>query len=215
MRSRTSSGRLIVPLAQHRITGTEDTRASWDPRPWTMWYLSDDEGAHWREAKTWWSMPVVSKSGLQEPGVVQLADGLLFSGRADRPGGAIRLPLLGQRRNLSSAGRPNSNPRFAGQHPAPAAFERPPGHLQRSFRALSVSAQASDAADCRHFARWRPHLKPQRRVLEDDPNGWYCYTAIHFVGDQVLLAYCAGDYPNGLDRLRIRRVPLGWFTTAP
>jgi len=50
---------------------------------------------------------------------------------------------------------------------------------------------------------------PFRTRLEDDPNGWYCYTAIHFVGDAVLLAYCAGDNKiGGLNRLRIRRIAL-------
>ncbi len=30
--------------------------------------------------------------------------------------------------------------------------------------------------------------------IQDDPDGWYCYTAIHFVDDNnVLLGYCAGS----------------------
>src|SRR5690554_6139630 len=30
--------------------------------------------------------------------------------------------------------------------------------------------------------------------IQDDPDGWYCYTAIHFVdNNKVLLAYCAGS----------------------
>lgn len=27
--------------------------------------------------------------------------------------------------------------------------------------------------------------------IEDDPDGWYCYTAIHFTGKHVLLGHCA------------------------
>lgn len=43
-------------------------------------------------------------------------------------------------------------------------------------------------------------------------DGWYCYTAIHYAGDAVLLGYCAGDYKvGGLNRLRIRRIDLGWL----
>ena len=30
------------------------------------------------------------------------------------------------------------------------------------------------------------------KTLEDDPNGWYCYTAMEFVDDHVLLGHCAG-----------------------
>ena len=33
--------------------------------------------------------------------------------------------------------------------------------------------------------------------LEDDQNGWYCYTAIEFVGNNVLLGYCAGNKSIG------------------
>ena len=50
---------------------------------------------------------------------------------------------------------------------------------------------------------------PHRRLIESDPDGLYHYTAIHFVGDAVLLGYCAGDSKIGaLNRLRIRRVTL-------
>jgi hypothetical protein len=34
-------------------------------------------------------------------------------------------------------------------------------------------------------------------VLEDDLNGWYCYTAITFVEDRVLRGHVAGDLLAG------------------
>ena len=47
------------------------------------------------------------------------------------------------------------------------------------------------------------------QLIEDDLSGWYCYTAIHFTDDAVLLAYVAGNDEIGhLSRLRIRRLPL-------
>ena len=50
------------------------------------------------------------------------------------------------------------------------------------------------------------------KVLEGDPDGWYCYTAIDFLGEDVLLAYCAGDRHVGhLNRLRITAVPVEWL----
>jgi sialidase-1 len=53
---------------------------------------------------------------------------------------------------------------------------------------------------------------PRRKLIEDDSNGWYCYTATHFTEDAVLLAYCAGDPKVGhLNRLRLRRVGHDWF----
>ena len=46
--------------------------------------------------------------------------------------------------------------------------------------------------------------------LETDPKSGYCYTAIHFHGDAVLLAYCA----EGLVELRCRRYSFAELTAA-
>ena len=57
-----------------------------------MWFYSDDEGQTWQEAATWWGPPVRSGSGLQEPGLVELADGKLFGWARtdwDRLAGAV------------------------------------------------------------------------------------------------------------------------------
>ena len=49
-----------------------------------------------------------------------------------------------------------------------------------------------------------------RRVIEDNPAGWYCYTAIRFTDSHVLLGYCAGDTRNspGLATTQISRIAL-------
>jgi len=50
------------------------------------------------------------------------------------------------------------------------------------------------------------------RVIEDNPDGWYCYTAIAFVKDCMLLAYCAGDKEvGGLNRLKILAITKDWL----
>ena len=50
------------------------------------------------------------------------------------------------------------------------------------------------------------------RTLEDDPEGWYCYTAIEFVGDHVLLGHSAGNRKknNGLAVAHITKIHLDW-----
>jgi hypothetical protein len=57
-------------------------------------------------------------------------------------------------------------------------------------------------------ASWQHHY-----LLEDAPDHGFAYTAIHFVGDAVLLAHCAGGITTKtmLDRLRVRRIPLAKF----
>ena len=45
--------------------------------------------------------------------------------------------------------------------------------------------------------------------FEEDEDHGYCYCAIHFTKDAMLLAYCAGGPEDGscLAKTRIRRIP--------
>jgi hypothetical protein len=51
------------------------------------------------------------------------------------------------------------------------------------------------------------------KTIEANPDGWYCYTAIEFVDDQVLLAHSADNLKtgNGLETLQITRFPVSWL----
>ncbi len=52
----------------------------------------------------------------------------------------------------------------------------------------------------------------QSRVIEDSPDGWYCYAAITFINDRLLLAYCVGDKEvGGLNRLKVLAVSRNEF----
>lgn len=54
---------------------------------------------------------------------------------------------------------------------------------------------------------WERH-----KLVEDDHRRGFCYTAIHFHEDAVLLAYCCGGVDGGvLQDTRIRRVTLDWL----
>lgn len=207
----TSSGRIIVPLAFHRTKGSADERSSWDSRAIAMWIYSDDEGATWTESKTWWGLPVASKSGLQEPGVVELADGSLYAWcRTDQryqydflsrdDGLTWSAPLPSP---LASPNSPASIKRVPNTNTLMVVYNdhsgRVPLPMKMNQRAPLVVAFSTDEA--------KSWVAPQ--VIEDDLTGWFCYTAIHFTDDAILLAYVAGNDEIGrLSRLRIRRVPL-------
>jgi hypothetical protein len=48
-----------------------------------------------------------------------------------------------------------------------------------------------------------------RKRLEESPEGFYCYTAIEFVDDHVLLAYMAADQvPARQIRITMLRLPI-------
>lgn len=209
----TSKGRIVIPLAFHRSRGTDpDSSKSWDARAITMWIFSDDEGATWKEASSWWAMPVRSGSGLQEPGVVELADGSLFSwSRTDQGvqygftsadgGNTWTAPVATE---MQSPNGPASIKRLPGSNDLLALFNDHSGRFPfpPKKRNPYVAAMSSDGGKT-----W-----PVRKLVESDPDGLYHYTAIHFTKDALLLGYCAGDSKVGaLNRLRIRRIPLEWL----
>ncbi len=48
--------------------------------------------------------------------------------------------------------------------------------------------------------------------IQTDPEGWYCYTAVEFVKDRVLLGYNAGGPGIGhLSRSVITYINIGWL----
>lgn len=209
----TSKGRLVIPLAFHRSRGTDPTTSkSWDARAITMWIYSDDEGATWQESASWWAMPVRSGSGLQEPGVVELADGSLFSWcrtdqgaqygfRSTDAGKTFSPP---EPTEMKSPNGPASIKRLPGSSDLLAVYNDHSGLFPFDKKKRNPFAAAVSSDGGKTF--------PLRKLIESDPNGIYHYTAIHFVGDAVLLAYCAGDSKVGaLNRLRIRRIGLDWL----
>ena len=62
------------------------------------------------------------------------------------------------------------------------------------------------------FVNTLKSLREKIKTLEDDPGGWYCYTAVMFVGDGVLLGHCAGQRKTGgLALTQITRFSLDWL----
>ncbi len=210
----TRSGRILVPVAFHRLKGSGDNWESWDSRGLTLWYYSDDEGTTWRESDNWWALPVASRSGLQEPGVIELKEGKIYSwSRTDRgaqfqywstdDGKSFGPP---ERSAFVTPNSPLSIKRVPGTNLLMAVFNDHSGVVpvptNANQRAPLVIAFSRDEA-----RSWGTPL-----VVEADLTGWYCYTAIHFTDDAVLLAYVAGNQQLGrLSRLRIRRIPFEWL----
>ncbi len=206
-------GRLVAPVGFHRSRGSDPQNyRSLDMRAIALWYLSEDEGQTWREADDWWALPARTSTGLQEPGVVELADGRLFSWmRTDQGVQFASYSTDSGKRwsppdktELQSPASPASIKRLPGSSDLLALYNDHSGRFPfpKGKRSPLVAAISSDGG-----RTW-----PRRRLVEDDQAGWYCYTAIHFTEEAVLLAYCAGDPKVGhLNRLRLRRVSLDWL----
>ena len=213
----TRAGRIIMPVPVNRLIGTANAYSSVDWRTITCWYLSDDDGASWREAPTWWTLPVPSVDGMDEPGVVELADGTLFSwARTDHgeqwacrseDGGEHWSPPVPTELKTPTAPAsikrvPNSSALLAIYNDHSGRFSFPFGKKQSEGRTPLVAAVSFDGG-------W---TWPARKLLEEDPEFNYHYIAIHFVDDAALLGYSfnrRGTAHQG--NLRIRRIALSWF----
>ena len=206
-----SSGRLILPLALHN-------RPGWAKPEWVgriLCYLSDDLGKSWRQSKD--VLTGKSESGgrvlVQEPGVVELKDGRLLM--------FCRSGAGSQWTSHSSDGGDTWTPLQPSKiisPVSPATIERIPktGDLilvwnnhqdiddaRRGKRTPLTVAVSSDEGQS-----WR-----NIKNLEDNPFGWYCYTAVEFLDGHVLLGHCAGDRRknNGLAETQITRFSLDWL----
>jgi Neuraminidase (sialidase) len=211
---RTSSGRIILPVADHENKRTSDGGVRFAPAK-AVFFYSDDDGNTWNEAPAKLSLHYPAcRSGLQEPGVIETAPGRLYGwARTD----------LGRQYEFCS----DDN----GLHWSQAQ----PSWFTSPLSPLSMKK----LADGRFIAIWNPvpanNIKIVNRAtgdrtplvyafsedqgktwnapvtIEDETDRGYCYTAIHQIGNHLLLAYCAGseqDMGGCLNRLRIRLLPL-------
>ena len=211
------SGRLVLPVAFHRNCGAAPGAERHDTRGILMWYLSDDDGATWREAETWWASSRHNRAGLQEPGVIQLMDGTLFSWArthlgyqyACRSGDDGVTWSAPERTRFRSPCSPLSMKRISATGQLLAVWNDHSGALLPAPASIDVQARTPlvAAVSPDEGVTWF-----DGKLLEDSPDHGFCYTAIHFVEDAVLLAYCAGRSDTGiLNSLRLKRVPLDWL----
>ena len=206
-----ANGRLVAPLALHN-------RPDWEKPDWQgeiLCYLSDDGGRTWRGSKTMQQAhgPDGNRITAQEPGVIELKDGRLLLW--------IRTNAGQQYQCFSSDGGDTWSalePMGLASPVSPASIERIPAtgdllvvwnnHAQLPVRARKVRTPYTVAISRDEAKTWE-----NIRNIEDDPKGWFCYTAIDFTADHVLLAHVAGKQAAGqrLATTRITRFPVSWL----
>lgn len=207
------SGRLLLPSARH----TDPARPKFHGDATILCWISDDSGKTWRSSRSERPSPQIDGKvvSLQEPGAVELSDGavLLYCRTTGGSQFVTRSTDGGD-----TFGDFQPAPRLSSPT-SPATIKRLPGkggllavwndhsQIDPSLRGRRTPLSAAVSLD--DGATWS-----ESRTLYNDPNGWYCYTALEVVGDAVLLGHCAGDRTtgNGLTHGRITRIPLTWFT---
>ena len=197
-------GRLIFPTALH---GQIDSRM--DRNGQIMCYYSDDNGKIWSR-----SMQLANPDDvvLQEPGIVALKDGSLMLFCRTDAGVQYVSHSKDQGETWSPAKAGNIKSPLS-----PASIERIPktGDLllvwnnnDKVGRDGGKRTPFNMALSQDDGLSWE-----KMKTIESDPAGWYCYTAIDFVNDHVLLGHCAGDTRtgSGLAITNVTRLDLDWI----
>lgn len=202
------SGRIVLPVAYHRAVD-----GKFGSRGIAMAYLSDDGGKTWRSSRGRLEPASPDRAGFQEPGVVELNNGRLMM--------FIRTQLGSQYLSYSEDGGETwSTPQASGivSPLSPASIKRHPstGNLLMVWNDHS-SVEASFKSSPQTgglrtpltvaLSRDEGRTWIAKHNLLDDPQGWYCYTAIHFAGSRVLLAFASG----GSGWAKLSRTSMAWF----
>lgn len=208
------SGRLLMPLARHLRSGGD-----YDPRGTAHVFYSDDAGSTWRHSPTVLECPTPSRTGFQEPGVVALKDGRVMMFIRTRLGSQY-VSYSKDRGETWSPAKPSPL-----RSPlSPASIKRIPstGDLLAVWNDHASVPEEFRAKDADSGARGGKRTPLTLAISRDEgetwtnkqnllahPDGWYCYTAIHFVKDSVLLGFVSGGVGlPGLSKTDIARVPV-------
>lgn len=198
------SGRIIIPVALHGSTQTSITSYAT-----IMCYYSDDLG------KTWAKSTAIQNEKnimLQEPGVIELQNEkvLLFC----RTESGVQ--YFSNSDNECESWTP-IEPGNIKSPLSPASIKRIPktGDLMLVWNNNFKDGKDGGKRTPFNLALSKDEGKTwlKTKTIESDPNGWYCYTAIEFIDDYVLLGHCAGNRKlyNGLETTQITRLSLDWI----
>jgi sialidase-1 len=205
-----NDGRLVCPVALHNLPEYEEP----DWAGLLMCYLSDDQGKTWRRSRSVLkgARPNGTRVMLQEPGVIELKESrLMMWARTDD--GSQYLSWSHDQGDSWSQPTPSGikSPR------SPASIERIPGRLDllmvwNDHDEIPENLKGQRTPFNLALSHDEGKTWTKSRVLEDDPNGWYCYTAIDFIGDRVLLGHSAGDRrTGGLNSLQVTSFDTLWL----
>ncbi|MGV3556503.1 sialidase family protein [Larkinella arboricola] len=196
------NGRLLMAVAQHQSLG-----GKWQNQGTLFSYYSDDNGATWKSSP---AVPNAQNVLTQEPGVVELKDGRVMM--IIRAGGGFQQVSYStdkgqtwsqiEASNLHSPVSPATIARIPSTKDLLVVWNNNDGSnpaIKGKRTPLTVAISKDEGKTWQHV-----------RNIETDPDGWYCYIAIHFTKKDVLLGYCAGSQQQKthLSVTRINRLNL-------
>jgi len=195
------SGRILIPTSLHKTPGN-----AWSNKGALRCYFSDDNGVTWQSGE---AVPTPDSIITQEPGLVALKGGKLMLFIRASSGFQYQAFSSDQGETWSYA-----EPTSIKSPISPASMKRipktgdillvwnnngakGPGYFKGKRTPLTIAVSKDDGKT------WQ-----QEKNIEEDPNGTFCYTAIHFTKDHVLLGYGVGA---SLSSSYIRRLSIDWI----
>lgn len=202
-----SSRRLVMPTALHRY---ENGRLQ--PGAIVV-YLSDDSGGTWRRSSTVLENDAEgSRINYMEPGVVEVSTNRILM--------LIRTKLGCQYVSESS----DRGESWQTPHPSELLSPESPAALARIPSTGDIVVIWNDhAGQLESFRRRQPPVRTplaaaisrdggrtwgQSKLIEMEPGHGYCYTALRFSGDGILLGYCAHASSYGLETTLISSIAI-------
>jgi hypothetical protein len=175
-----------MAVALHKVPGED----KWSNKGKLYSYYSDDMGLTWTSSP---EVPNTTDIITQEPGVIELKDGrIMMYIRAS--GGYQQLSYSSdqgetwshiERSNIASTLSPATITRIPSTKDLVLVWNNNDGSnllIKDKRTPLTVAISKDEGKTWKHITD-----------IETDPDGWYCYIAIHFAKKNVLLGYCAGS----------------------
>jgi len=220
--ARLSSGRIIIPAAYHdQLPEGERAPGMTGERVFTSinfsgtchFFYSDDDGRTWNIAPGMAASNVqCSFTGLQEPGIVELASGVIWGFARTDLGRHYEFFSFDKGLTWTQA-QPS---RFTGPC-SPMAIKRAPGgslvavwnpvptYLSQEYdQPRPLRSRLVYAISWDEGASWQ-----EEALVEDDSTGDFTHPSVFFARDAMLLSYNAtmgNEVKNGA--IRIRRIPI-------
>lgn len=179
-------GRIIMAVALHQTP----EEGKWHNNGRLFSYYSDDNGQTWKVGS---EVSNPNNITLQEPGLVELKSGDIMM--IIRSSGGVQHKSYSKDRGLTWS---TVEPTNIKSPISPATIQRIPSTgdllmvwnnnggedptIKGKRTPLSIAVSKDDGNTWENV-----------KNLEDNPDGWYCYIAMEFVDDHVLLGYCAGS----------------------
>ncbi|WP_236974182.1 sialidase family protein [Membranihabitans maritimus] len=200
-------GRLMMAVARHTQPGGE-----WKSAGDLFAYYSDDNGQTWTSSS---QVPNNTEIITQEPGLIEMNDGKIMM--YIRASGGYQQRSFSTDRGQTWSHIEKSN---IPSPVSPATIEKIPdtkdwllvwNNNDGSNPEISGKRTPISMAISRNEGETWESVKN----IEDDPDGWYCYIAIHFPENKenIMLSYCAGNRPQGtgLSVTHITRLNNEWI----